>query len=127
MIRIQAKSVLKFGRYLISLQKYVKGVIAVEFQYLVKEIGSLCEKTECPLSQSFVILLCLQIFASASCICFHSSESLNPNWEHRKEIISKQPEKFELSQSFKKPFGFDIVQQKVNFVLPPSISRKHFG
>lgn len=92
MIWIQAKSILKFGKYLISLQKYWKEVTAVELEYLVKEIRSLCKKTEYALCQCFVILLCLQIFASASCIYFHSSESPSPNWEHSKEVITKKPE-----------------------------------
>lgn len=98
--------------------------MAEEFQYLVKETGSLCQKTEYALSQCFVILLHLKIFASASRIYFHSSEPLSPNWEHSKEIITKQPEKSELSQSFKKPFGFDIAQQKVRSLVG-SISVKN--
>lgn len=102
-------SVSKFGGYLISLQKYLKEIVAVEFQYLVKEIGSLCKEARYASSQCSVVMLCLQIFESVSCIYFQFSESPNLRWEHSKEIIKKQPVKSELAQSFKKHLFFDIV------------------
>lgn len=48
-------SVSKFGGYLISLQKYLKEIVAVEFQYLVKEIGSLCTEAGYASSQCSVV------------------------------------------------------------------------
>lgn len=65
-------------------------VFAAEFQYLVKEIGSLCKEAGYVSSQCLVAMACLQIFESASCIYFQFSESPSHRWEHSKESQKNQ-------------------------------------